>query len=56
LEEIITSSNEVFNDCVSDMVGEIEKLGIPTRETAKNNDTVTQIAASQILTVLLEGK
>jgi hypothetical protein len=42
LEEIITSSNEVFKECVSDMVVEIGKLGIPTRETAENNDTVTQ--------------
>jgi hypothetical protein len=45
-EEIITSSNEVFKDCVSDMVVEIQKLGIPTRETAENNDTVKQIAGS----------
>jgi len=46
LEEIITSSNEVFKDCVSDMVVEIGKLGISTWETAKNNDTVTQNADS----------
>ena len=46
LEEIITSSNEVFKDCVSDMGVEIEKLGNPTRETAENNDTVKQIAGS----------
>jgi len=46
LEEIITSSNEVFKDCVSDMVVEIEMLGIPTRETAKNNDTGTQNSGS----------
>jgi len=30
LDEIITSSNEVFKDCVSDMVVEIGKLGIST--------------------------
>jgi hypothetical protein len=42
LEEIITSSNEVFEDCVSDMEVEIKKLGIPARETAKNKDTVMQ--------------
>jgi len=42
LEEIITSSNEVFKDCVFDMVIEIGKLDISTRETAENNDTVTQ--------------
>jgi hypothetical protein len=46
LEEIITSSNEVFKDCVSDMVAEIHKLGNPTRETAQNNDIVKQIAGS----------
>ena len=46
LEEIITSSNEVFKDCVSDMAVEIQKLGNPTRETAENNDTVKQIAGS----------
>jgi len=40
LEEIITLSHEVFKDCVSVMVVEIGKLGIPTRETAENNDTV----------------
>jgi hypothetical protein len=40
LEEIITSSNEVLKDCVLVMVVEIGKLGIPTRETAENNDTV----------------
>jgi len=42
LEEIIISSNGVFKDCVSDMVVEIGKLGISTRETAENNDTLTQ--------------
>jgi hypothetical protein len=46
LEKIITSSTEVFKDCVSNMVVEIGKLGIPTRGTAKNNDTVTQNAGS----------
>jgi len=46
LEEIITSSNEVFKDCVSDMVVEIGKLGILTRETAENYDTVTPNAGS----------
>ena len=30
LEQIITWSNEVFKDCVSDMVVEIGKLGIST--------------------------
>ena len=46
LEEIITSSNEVFKDCVSDMVVEIRKLGILTQETAENNDIVTQNVGS----------
>jgi len=46
LEKIITSNNEVFNDCVSDMVVEITKLGIPTPETAENNDTSTQNTGS----------
>ena len=46
LEDIITSSNEVFKDCVSDMAVEIQELGNPTRETAKNNHTVKQIAGS----------
>ena len=55
LEEIITSSNEVFKDCVSDMAVEIQKLGNLTRETAENNDTVKQIAGSYILTLQLQG-
>jgi hypothetical protein len=46
LEEIITSSNEVFKDCVFEMAVEIRKLGNPTRETAGNNDTVKLIAGS----------
>jgi len=44
LEAIITSSNEVFQDFVSDMAVEIRMLGIPTRETAENNDTVKPTA------------
>jgi len=46
LEEIITSSNVVFKDCVFDMVVEIGKLGILTRETAENHDTATQNVGS----------
>jgi len=46
LKVIITSSNEVFKDFVSDMVVEIRMLGIPTRETAENNDTVKPTAGS----------
>jgi hypothetical protein len=56
LEEIITSNNEVFKDCISDMAVEIRKLGNPTGVTAENNDTVKKIAGSQILTVQLQGK
>jgi hypothetical protein len=46
LEEIITCSNEVFKDCISDMAVEIRNLGNPTRETAEINDIVKQIAGS----------
>ena len=46
MEEIITSSNEVYKGCVSDMAVEIRKLGNPTRETAEKNDTAQQIAGS----------
>jgi hypothetical protein len=46
LEDIITSSNEVFKDCAFHMAVEIRKLVNPTRETAENNDTVKQIAGS----------
>ena len=46
LEDIITSSNELFKDFVSDMAVEIRMLGIPTRETAENNDTVKTTAGS----------
>jgi len=40
LEEIIHSSNEVFEDFVSDIAVEIRKLGNMTRKTGKHNDTV----------------
>jgi hypothetical protein len=56
LEEIITYTNEVFKDCVSDMAVQIRKLGNPTGETAENNDTAKQIAGSYILTLQLQGK
>jgi hypothetical protein len=46
LEAIITSSNEVFKDWVSDMAVEIRKLGNPTWETAEYKDTAKQIACS----------
>jgi len=56
LEEIITSSNDVFTDFVSDMAVAIRMLGIPTRETAENNDTVKQTARSEMLTLQLQGR
>jgi len=56
LEEIITSSNEVFKDYVSDMAVEIRTLGNLTQKTAENNDTVKQTAGFQILTLQLQGK
>jgi len=56
LKDIITSSNEVFKDFVSDMAVEISTLGIPTRETAVNTDTVKPSAGSEILTPQLQGK
>ena len=46
LEEIITSSNEVFKNFVSNMAVHIRKLGNTTRKTAENNDTVKQTAGS----------
>jgi len=46
LEEIITSSNEVFKDFVSDMAVGIRMLGITTRETAENNNRVKPTAGS----------
>ena len=46
LEEIITSTDEVFNDFPSDMAVEIKKRIIPTRESAENNSSVTQNGGS----------
>ena len=46
LEEIITLSNEVVKDFVSDMAVQIRKLGNTTRKTAENNYTVKQTAGS----------
>jgi hypothetical protein len=56
LDEIITSSNELFKDYVCDMAVDIRKLGIPTRHTAENNDKVMQNVGSEILTLQLQGK
>jgi hypothetical protein len=46
LEEIITSSSEVFKDSVSDMEVELGMLGNPTRKAAENNYTVRQTPGS----------
>ena len=46
MEEIITSSNDVFKDLESDMVVGIGKLGNLTREIAESNDTVEETAGS----------
>ena len=46
LEEIITSSNEVFKDFVSEMAVEFRKLGNMARKTAENHDTVKQTAGT----------
>jgi len=46
LEGIITLSNEVFKDFVSDILVEIRKLGNQTWETAENNNTVKQNVGS----------
>ena len=56
LEEIITSSNEVFNDCESDKAVGIRKLGNLTRETAESNVTGMQTAGCQLLTQQLQAK
>ena len=45
-EEIIIASIDVLKDFVSDMAVEIQKLSIPTWETAENNDTVKQNTGS----------
>ena len=46
MEKIITSSNELFKDLVSDLAIEIRMLGNPTHEIVENNDTVKQTAGS----------
>jgi len=46
LEEIITSSNEVFKDFESVIVVGIRQLGNPTRKTAEINDIVKQTPGS----------
>jgi len=44
LEEIITSSNGVLKDFVSDMALDIRNMGNTTRKTAENNNTLKQTA------------
>jgi hypothetical protein len=46
VEDIITSSNEVSEEIVSDMAEEMRNLGNLTRETVENTNTVKQIAGS----------
>ena len=46
LEKIITSSNDVFKDNVSDMAVRNRMLGIPTRESADNNDIIRPTVGS----------
>ena len=56
MEEIITSSNEVFKDFEFDIAVRIRMLGNPTRKMADINHTIEQTPGSQILTVQLEAK
>jgi hypothetical protein len=56
MEEMTTSSNEVFKDFEPDMAVDILKLGKPPGETAENNDTVKQTGGSEIFTLQLQGK
>jgi len=56
LEDIITSSNEVFKGLESDTAEGIRQLVNPTRTTAESNDIPKQTAGFQILTLLLEVK
>ena len=46
LEEIITSSNEVFKDFECDLALGIGQLGNPTQKPAESNDTAKQVAGS----------
>ena len=46
MEEIMTSSNEVFKDCESDMAVAIRRLGNRTIETAQSNVIVQHTAGS----------
>jgi hypothetical protein len=46
LEEIITSSKQVFKDFEFAMAVRIRTLGDPTQETAASDDTVKQTVGS----------
>jgi len=46
LEDIITSSKEVFKDCESDMAVRLRTLVDPTRKVGESNDTVKQTTSS----------
>jgi len=56
VEEIISSSKEVFKDLESDMAVRIRMLVDPTRKTGESNDTVKHTASSQISTLQLQAK
>jgi len=56
LEEIITSSHEVFKDFGSDMAVGTEKPGNPTRETAESYIIAKRNACSEILTLEVQAK
>jgi len=56
LEEIITSSNEVFKDFGTARAEQIRKLGDPTRETAESYMIAKQHVGSEILTQELQAK
>jgi len=56
LEEIITSSKEVFKDLESDMAVRIRTLVDSTQKPGESDDTVKQTASSTILTLQLQAK
>jgi len=56
LDEIITSSNEVFTDFESDMAVGLGQLGNPIGKTAETNHTAKHAVGSYILTLLLQVK
>jgi hypothetical protein len=56
LDEIITSRNEIFEDCESDMAVGLRKLGNMTRVTAKSIVILQQIPGSSIVNLDLQAK